>query len=102
MVRRTFIKTAGLSAGAFWVRRPTHAAQSSGAGLPALLGGEKAYRGKWPTWPRWIPEHDEPGFLKCLRSGVWSRAATVTELKSAGLRPWVPSAAWPWSMERTR
>ena len=81
MVRRTFIKTAGLSAGAFWVRRPTHAAQSSGAGLPALLGGEKAYRGKWPTWPRWIPEHDEPGFLKCLRSGVWSRAATVTEFE---------------------
>ena len=82
MIRRTFLKTAGLSAGAVLAHKPlTTFASTDSAGRPALLGGKKAHNGGWPRWPRWIPDQDEAEFLRVVRSGVWSRASTVTEFE---------------------
>lgn len=82
MIRRKFLKTAGLSVGAVLAYKPVTAfASTDGAGTPALLGGTKAHAGGWPGWPRWIPDQDEREFLRTLRSGVWSRASQVTEFE---------------------
>jgi hypothetical protein len=52
------------------------------AGTPAILGGVSACdKAKWTKWPIWIPETDEKPVLEVLRSGVWSRNATVDELE---------------------
>lgn len=49
---------------------------------PAILGGSPAWSEvRWPKWPRWVPETDEPRVLEVLRSGVWSRAGVVTEFE---------------------
>ncbi len=59
-------------------------AAAEAAGLPALLGGSPAWsESRWPQWPRWHPETDEALLLKVMRSGVWSRAATVSEFEAA-------------------
>lgn len=54
---------------------------SGGAGAPALLGGRPVRAKGWPRWPRWMPETDEEPLLKVMRSGVWSRAALVSEFE---------------------
>ena len=52
------------------------------AGTPAIPGGLSAcYKAKWTKWPIWIPETDEKRVLEVLRSGVWSRNATVDEFE---------------------
>ncbi len=80
--RRTFVKAAGAAAGACAMQLPFNVrAGNSAAGVPALLGGKKAHAGGWPRWPRWIPEKDEAGLLKVMRSGVWSRRGVVTEFE---------------------
>ncbi len=49
---------------------------------PAILGGTPAWsEQRWPKWPRWVPETDEPKVLEVLRSGVWSRAGVVSEFE---------------------
>ena len=54
----------------------------SGAGTPAILGGEPAWsERRWPKWPVWNPETDEAGVLESLRSGVWSRAGKVAQFE---------------------
>uniref|UniRef100_UPI00321809CD DegT/DnrJ/EryC1/StrS family aminotransferase n=1 Tax=uncultured Draconibacterium sp. TaxID=1573823 RepID=UPI00321809CD len=47
----------------------------------ALLGGKPACTTSWLKWPLWKPETDEKRVLEVLRSGVWSRADTVTEFE---------------------
>jgi len=81
--RRAFIKAAGAAtAGVALTQVPFNALASTGtAGLPALLGGKPVHDKSWPKWPRWIPETDEAGLLKVIRSGVWSRAGVVTEFE---------------------
>ncbi|GAB3163599.1 DegT/DnrJ/EryC1/StrS family aminotransferase [Telluribacter humicola] len=48
---------------------------------PALLGGQPVRTREWPQWPLWKPEADEKKLLEVIRSGVWSRGATVTEFE---------------------
>lgn len=48
---------------------------------PAILGGQAVRSSGWPAWPQWNPEADEPRLLEVMRSGVWSRAGTVTEFE---------------------
>lgn len=49
---------------------------------PAMLGGPAAWGPeRWPKWPTWNPETDEKRLLEVMRSGVWSRAAVVTEFE---------------------
>jgi dTDP-4-amino-4,6-dideoxygalactose transaminase len=48
---------------------------------PAILGGSPTHTTGWQKWPIWNPKTDEELLLKVLRSGVWSRAGTVTEFE---------------------
>jgi dTDP-4-amino-4,6-dideoxygalactose transaminase len=50
--------------------------------IPAILGGTKIRTKEWPVWPQWKPDLYEKQVLKVLRSGVWSRAETVTEFEN--------------------
>ncbi len=81
--RRSFMRAAGAAAaGAALANTPAGAwAGSVEAGAPAMLGGKPVRAKGWPSWPRWIPETDEARVLKVLRSGVWSRAAVVSEFE---------------------
>jgi len=49
--------------------------------MPAILGGEKAYTGHWPTWPVWDSVTDEKKLLEVMRSGVWSRNKLTEEFE---------------------
>ena len=51
------------------------------SGTPAILGGQKIRTKSWPVWPVWDTSTDEEQVIKVLRSGVWSRAAVVTEFE---------------------
>ncbi|WP_128548473.1 DegT/DnrJ/EryC1/StrS family aminotransferase [Larkinella soli] len=51
------------------------------ADAPALMGGRPVRTKEWPIWPQWIPETDEKRLLEVMRSGVWSRAAVVSEFE---------------------
>jgi dTDP-4-amino-4,6-dideoxygalactose transaminase len=80
--RREFVKQnslAGLGAVALSVT-PAFFLNCSG-NTPAIMGGRPVRTGNWPVWPVWNPETDEKLFLEVLRSGVWSRAKTVTEFE---------------------
>ena len=84
--RREFIRkntAAGLGmALASATGKPLFASSVSRAQKPAILGGQPAWNtAKWPEWPMWIPETDEKQLLEVLRSGVWSRAAVVTQFE---------------------
>jgi len=50
-------------------------------GTPALLGGQPVRTKAWPGWPIWNQATDEEQLLKVIRSGVWSRAAVVSEFE---------------------
>lgn len=55
---------------------------SSRASVPAILGGPSSWdSSRWIKWPIWDPQTDEGQVLSVLRSGVWSRAAVVTEFE---------------------
>lgn len=79
LTRREFIKKnalTGLAAGLPVSLLGNHAAQ------PAILGGTPAWnKSNWPIWPQWNPETDEKELLSVVRSGIWSRAAMVTEFE---------------------
>jgi perosamine synthetase len=47
----------------------------------AVRGGERAVTKKPSSWPIWDKDRDEEQVLKALRSGVWSRAGTVTRFE---------------------
>jgi perosamine synthetase len=84
--RREFLKQnslAGLGAAVTIGITPTLMANcATDTGVPALLGGQKIHQGGWPAWPMWNPSTDEELLLKVMRSGVWSRATTVTEFEN--------------------
>ncbi|NIJ51455.1 DegT/DnrJ/EryC1/StrS family aminotransferase [Dyadobacter arcticus] len=84
--RRTFVKrntlaSLGIVLTAGSINKPFEIGSLS-AQKPAILGGASAWSvDKWPIWPIWNPETDEKQVLEVLRSGVWSRAAVVTEFE---------------------
>lgn len=84
--RREFVKQnslAGLGAAVAMGVGPALLANcASDNGIPAILGGQKIRTREWPVWPQWKPEKYEEQVLKVLRSGVWSRAETVTEFEN--------------------
>lgn len=81
--RRAFIASSGvLAAGLGLSQSPLSAFASKGeSGKPALLGGQPIRAKGWSRWPIWNPEADEKRVTDVLRSGVWSRAAVVTEFE---------------------
>lgn len=81
--RREFIKKNSLIGLGFIAAGPAmHAFTSKEAvNKLAVLGGRPVRSAPWPTWPVWQPATDEERLLKVIRSGVWSRANTVTEFE---------------------
>lgn len=83
--RREFVKQnslAGIGAAVAMGTGPVILANcSTDTGTPAILGGEKIRTKPWPAWPVWDQATDEDLVLKTLRSGIWSRAATVNEFE---------------------
>lgn len=81
--RREFIKRNSLiGLGFITAGSATNIFASNGAdNTLAVLGGQPVRTATWPTWPIWQPETDETRLLKVIRSGVWSRANTVTEFE---------------------
>lgn len=83
--RREFVKQnsiAGLGAAVAIGVAPTLLANcATETGTPAILGGQKVRTKGWPEWPMWNPATDEEQLLKAIRSGVWSRAAVVSEFE---------------------
>jgi perosamine synthetase len=84
--RRDFLKknslaAAGLSFGLGTSTSPLFAAGLHRADTPAILGGQPLRTKPWQKWPIWNSQTDEKRVLEVLRSGVWSRAAVVTEFE---------------------
>lgn len=81
--RREFIKKNSLIGLGFIAAGPAmHVFTSKEAvNKLAVLGGRPVRSAPWPTWPVWQPATDEERLLKVIRSGVWSRANTVTEFE---------------------
>ena len=83
--RREFVKQnslAGIGAAVAMGTGPVILANcSTDTGTPAILGGEKIRTKPWPAWPVWDQATDEELVLKTLRSGIWSRAATVSDFE---------------------
>jgi hypothetical protein len=83
--RREFVKQnslAGIGAAVALGTGPVIFANcSADTGTPAILGGAKIRTKPWPSWPVWDQATDEELVLKTLRSGIWSRAATVNEFE---------------------
>lgn len=85
--RRSFLKSSGvLTAGILFggSLKAASSLQISGTGnaaTPAILGGEPLRRAGWIKWPVWKPETDEQRVVDVIRSGIWSRAAMVTEFE---------------------
>ena len=84
-VRREFLKqTSVATAGALLTTgyAPSLFANSiTGAGDPAILGGQPIRTKSWPGWPIWNPETDEKRVIEDIRSGVWSRGLITTEFE---------------------
>ena len=86
VTRRRFVRsTAACSAAVSWVGLGRATTQAADAKKPALLGGQPAHAGAWPSWPEWRQSW-EPGILDVLRSGRWYRSGSdgkVPEFETA-------------------
>ncbi len=82
--RREFIKRSSVASGTAVIAAGTAGsllAEVSGeASTPALLGGAKAHKTSWPTWPAWDPANDSE-VIKVLHAGVWSRSKLVKQFE---------------------
>lgn len=83
--RRKFVKQntiAGVGAAVGMSVAPSVFAGCAGdTGTPAILGGTKIRTKEWPSWPLWDRAADEEQIISVLRSGIWSRAETVTRFE---------------------
>jgi dTDP-4-amino-4,6-dideoxygalactose transaminase len=73
--RRELVKTTTIGAAGLAIPA---AGFTGNAGVPAILGGKPVRTDPFPRWPR-FRDADEKAVLPVLRSGVWSRAKTVSE-----------------------
>jgi perosamine synthetase len=71
--RRNFISAASIVGAGLTLGVPTIACATSGASAkPAILGGPKAFSGKWSGWPI-VGQIEQDELLKVLNSGNWCR-----------------------------
>ena len=76
--RRTFISTVSVVGAGLAIGLPTIACSSGGhLAKPAILGGTKAFTGKWPGWPV-IGKVEEKELTDVLKSGQWCRLGGKT------------------------
>jgi len=84
LTRRQFLEKSSLGTLGLALTAGGLAACAGQAGNPdqlALAGGTPVRTRPWPDWPVWKPGTDEARVVNVLRSGVWSRAQTVTEFE---------------------
>ncbi len=86
VTRRSFLKYNGLAAaGAVLATQiPTVSALAQGsadATVPAILGGPKAHKTGWQSWPKWDSEKFDPQLNAVMKNRVWSRSAKVAEFE---------------------
>jgi perosamine synthetase len=71
--RRDFVSTASIVGAGLIAGLPTIACSSVGSQVkPAILGGPKAFTGKWLPWPV-SGQIEEKELLEVLKSGQWCR-----------------------------
>lgn len=76
--RRDFINSASVAGAGLAIGLPTLANASLDKNAkPAVLGGPKAFTGKWNSWPI-IDQTDEKELLKVLNSKKWCRLGSPT------------------------
>jgi perosamine synthetase len=76
--RRNFISAASIVGAGLTLGVPTIACATSGASAkPAILGGPKAFSGKWSGWPI-VGQIEQDELLKVLNSGNWCRLGAKT------------------------
>ncbi len=76
--RRDFINSASIAGAGIAIGLPTLAHASSDKNAkPAVLGGTKAFTGKWNSWPI-IDQTDEKELLQVLKSKKWCRLGSPT------------------------
>jgi len=76
--RREFISTATVIGAGLTLGAPVIACSTAGATeKPAILGGPKAFTGKWSGWPI-IGQIEQDELLKVLNSGQWCRLGAKT------------------------
>ena len=82
--RRSFLKkSAAGMVGASFVSAPilsTPVTALGKTGKPAILGGDKAFKGKWPTWPQGSEAAED-----LLREVLYSRARSINSRSSRGV-----------------
>ncbi|HPT20740.1 MAG TPA: DegT/DnrJ/EryC1/StrS family aminotransferase [Bacteroidales bacterium] len=76
--RRNFVSTTSVVGAGLLAGLPTIACSSFGSNAkPAILGGPKAFTGKWLGWPV-FGEIEEKELLTVLKSGQWCRLGSKT------------------------
>ena len=76
--RRDFINSASAAGVGLAIGLPTIAvASAEKSDKPAVLGGPKAFTGKWQGWPV-IDQTDEKELLQVLKSRKWCRLGSPT------------------------
>ena len=79
--RRDFINATSIAGTAIAMGLPSFSCASAGiTAKPAILGGPKAFTGKWQGWPI-IDNIDENELLNVLKSGRWCRLGSKTVSK---------------------
>jgi len=86
VTRRSFLKNSGLAAaGAVLASQvsPVFAQTEtvSDDAVPAILGGPKAHKTGWQSWPQWDAEKFNPRINDVMNSRTWSRAGKVGEFE---------------------
>jgi len=82
VTRRSFLKSSGLAATSTVLATQVPAAVAQGdATVPAILGGPKAHKTGWKSWPQWDAEKFDPQMNAVMKRAVWSRSGKVDEFE---------------------
>jgi len=82
--RRSFLKSSGLAAaGAVLATQGSIASARTGVSnetVPAILGGPKAHKTGWQSWPQWDAKNNTR-MIEVMQSGIWSRRSKVSDFE---------------------
>ena len=82
VTRRSFLKSSSLAAaGSVLAVQGATAQVEANATVPAILGGPKAHKSGWQSWPMWDAEKFDPQMNGVMKRLNWSRGGKVTEFE---------------------
>ena len=86
VTRRSFLKNSGLAATGTVLAAQVSSAVAqteapTNATVPAILGGPKAHKTGWQSWPQWDAEKFNPRMNAVMGGRVWSRSGKVDEFE---------------------